>query len=129
MSGSFLLDTNIIIGLFARDKKIINRLLKVESVFIPSIVIGELFYGAYNSKKTKDNVEKINRLYRESNVLDITAITGDYYGQIKKDLKTRGTPLPENDIWIASIAQQYGLTLVTRDKHFERIEGIKVTNW
>jgi tRNA(fMet)-specific endonuclease VapC len=129
MSGSYLLDTNIIIGLFAKDKKIINHLLKVKSVFIPSIVIGELFYGANNSIKIKANVEKINQLHSESNVLDITSITGDYYGQVKKDLKTKGTPIPENDIWIAAIALQYGLTLATRDKHFGKIEGIKVTNW
>ena len=59
MSGKSLLDTNIIIALFANDEKIKTNLAKTDEVFIPSIVIGELFYGAYKSARAKENISKI----------------------------------------------------------------------
>ena len=46
------------------------------------------------------------------------------YGNIKAELRKKGKPVPENDIWIAAIAQRYQLTIVTRDKHFKEIESI-----
>ena len=51
------------------------------------------------------------------------------YGKIKNQLKEKGQPIPENDIWIAAIAQQYDLTLVTDDLHFDTITGLKIEKW
>ena len=51
------------------------------------------------------------------------------YGVIKQALREKGRPIPENDIWIAAIAQQYGLTLVTRDDHFTAIDGLTLEKW
>jgi tRNA(fMet)-specific endonuclease VapC len=51
------------------------------------------------------------------------------YGRIKSMLKARGTPLPENDIWIAAIAARHGLIVVTRDRHFHEIEELSVVSW
>jgi tRNA(fMet)-specific endonuclease VapC len=61
--------------------------------------------------------------------LECDATTANYYGQIKKELKEKGNPIPENDIWIAAIAKQHELELVSRDKHFEKIDNLKVTKW
>jgi tRNA(fMet)-specific endonuclease VapC len=44
-------------------------------------------------------------------------------------LRAKGHPIPENDIWIAAHAQQYELTLVTRDAHFSAVEGIGIEVW
>ena len=60
MSGRFLLDTNIIIALFSGDKAVTERLPSASAVFVPSIVLGELYYGARKSAKFKSNSAKID---------------------------------------------------------------------
>jgi tRNA(fMet)-specific endonuclease VapC len=55
--------------------------------------------------------------------------TAECYGQIRADLAKAGTPIPENDIWIAALAREQGMLLVTRDAHFQRISGLNIVNW
>jgi len=129
MSGNYLLDTNIVIALFDKDENVMNNIERAELIYIPSIVIGELYYGAYNSTKQKQNIEKINDFQNDANILNCDAITGIHYGKIKKELKEIGNPIPENDIWIAALAQQHNLELISRDKHFIKIDNLNVTKW
>ncbi len=129
MNGNFLLDTNIVIALFDKDDAIINKIKVSDKIFIPSIVIGELYYGAFNSSKKIENIEKINQFKLDANVLNCDSITAFYYGKVKKELKVIGNPIPENDIWIASLAIQYNLQLVSRDKHFYKIENLITIQW
>jgi tRNA(fMet)-specific endonuclease VapC len=51
------------------------------------------------------------------------------YGDVKNRLRLKGRPLPENDVWIAALALQYGLTLVTRDAHFQEVENLQTVAW
>jgi len=131
MSGkNYLLDTNIVINLFANQSTVVERIRSQSAnFFIPSIVIGELFYGAYQSTRKDDNVRRVESFARASIVLDCDLLTARYYGQVKSALKSKGTPIPENDVWIAAIAYQYQLTLVTRDKHFTHVDTINIENW
>lgn len=55
--------------------------------------------------------------------------TARSYGKIKNQLKVKGSPIPENDIWIAALADQYQLLLITGDKHFNNIEAISIETW
>ncbi len=48
------------------------------------------------------------------------------YGEIKNLLKEKGKPIPENDIWIAAIAKEHNLVLITKDKHFRLVDDIKI---
>jgi len=57
------------------------------------------------------------------------ATTAQQYGDIKNQLRAKGRPIPENDIWIAAIAMQYQLTLVARDGHFHEVDGLQVEAW
>ena len=59
----------------------------------------------------------------------IDAETARQYGEIKESLRAKGRPIPENDIWIAAIAFQYQLSLVTRDQHFSEIKGLAIKTW
>lgn len=129
MNGRFLLDTNIVIALFAQDSSVMERLQEAESVFIPSIVRGELFFGAYKSMLVDENVTRISDFAATSAVLACDAVTGRHYGQVKGGLQAKGRPIPENDIWIAATARQYDLTLVSRDGHFGEVEDLKVEAW
>lgn len=129
MSGSYLLDTNIIIGLFAGEESITKYLKQSEEIFISSIALGELYYGAQNSRRIQDNLDRIEELAANVTVLDCNADTARQYGVAKKRLKEKGRPLPENDIWIAALALQYDLVLVTRDAHFQHVEGLQSVQW
>lgn len=129
MSGRYLLDTNIIIALFADEVAVKNSLINANEVFIPSIAIGELCYGARKSGRSKENLERIDEFIALQYVLGCDAQTARYYGEIKNNLRVKGHPLPENDIWIAAIALQYNLMLVTRDAHFLEIENMQTVAW
>lgn len=129
MNGRFLLDTNIIIALFAKDPQIHDRISNVVEVFVPCIAIGELYFGAYKSVKVQENIIRIDEFALNNAVLSCNAETAKRYGDIKSHLKDKGQPIPENDIWIAAIAQQYDLTLVTKDPHFNAIENLKIKAW
>ncbi|MDX1942121.1 MAG: PIN domain-containing protein [Saprospiraceae bacterium] len=98
MNGDYLLDTNIVIALLAEEQAVLHKVNQATTVFIPAIIIGELYYGAYNSSKKEENEAKINAFGSSSNVIDC-------------------------DIFTA--AMQYDLTLVSRDAHFGHIDGLK----
>ncbi len=131
MSGNhnLLLDTNIIIGLFANEALILKQLIQSDNVFVPAIVLGELFYGAEKSGRVVANRRRVEQFAQANVILGTDATIAAYYGQVKQRLQASGRPIPENDIWIAAIAQQYQLTLVTRDQHFQHIAGLAVTSW
>jgi tRNA(fMet)-specific endonuclease VapC len=130
MNGNkFLLDTNIIIGLFANDSQIVKQLQKDTHTFIPVIALGELYYGAEQSKHKEANLKQIEKFSESSSTLECNEETAKFYAQIKSKLKLQGTPIPENDIWIAALAFQYELTLVTRDNHFKHIKSLKSVTW
>ncbi len=129
MSGSYLLDTNIVIALFARDAVVEDRLGRADSVFVPSIVLGELYYGAHKSTRVQANIGRIEELAAQSAVLSCDADTARHYGQIKNELRHKGRPVPENDIWIAALSIQHDLKLVTRDAHFADVSELGFENW
>lgn len=115
MNGKFLLDTNIIIALLANEKTVIEEIKKLKDLYVSSVVVGELYYGAFNSGKIDENVERINEFRTQVPILFCDDLTAKFYGQIKTQLKKNGTPIPENDIWIAALSFQHKLTLVSRD--------------
>jgi tRNA(fMet)-specific endonuclease VapC len=129
MSGRYLLDTNIIIALFAGDTAVKENLSKAEETFVPSIAIGELCYGAWKSARVQENLTRIDEFAVSSVVLGCDTDTARRYGEIKNALRIKGRPVPENDIWIAAIAFQHDLMLATRDEHFNEIEDLKVVTW
>jgi len=129
MNGKFLLDTNIVIGIFANDAAVMNSLANANEVFVPSIVLGELYYGAYRSSREEANISRINEFAVSSSVLTCDTETSQQYGKMKNSLRGKGRPIPENDIWIAAIAKQYELTLISRDDHFKEIDGLSIVAW
>ncbi|NWG14921.1 MAG: type II toxin-antitoxin system VapC family toxin [Acidobacteria bacterium] len=129
MSGRVLLDTNIVIALFAGEAAVEKRLSQTDAVFLPSIVLGELYFGARKSGKAEVNLTRIEDFAVSNSVLTCDSETAKAYGLIKGILQAKGRPVPENDIWIAAIAQQHHLTLVTRDTHFDQIDDLNIETW
>lgn len=94
MSGRYLLDTNIVIALFADEAIIKNNLAQVSEVFIPSFVIGELCYGARKSGRVQANLARVDELVTNSTVVGCDAETARQYGEVKNKLRLKGRPLP-----------------------------------
>jgi tRNA(fMet)-specific endonuclease VapC len=129
MSGNFLLDTSILIDLFAQDANILAQLEQAQNIYIPSIALGELHYGARKSSRTEKNLEQLEQLASQVVILSCDAETAYWYGIVKDGLRKTGKPIPENDVWIAAMALQHELTLATRDKHFQAVENLKSEMW
>jgi tRNA(fMet)-specific endonuclease VapC len=127
-AGNILLDTNCAIELIA-DVDVAEAFYAMGRAFISSISVGELSFGAYNSMHAERNLSNIRALLAEIPVLDCDAESADWYGRIRHQLKRSGKPIPDNDIWIASVALQYGLKLATKDRHFSHIEGLECIVW
>ena len=129
MSGRFLLDTNIVISLIAKEPATHERLASANEIFIPSIVVGELYFGAHKSHKVQENIARIEEFAENNAILPCDMDTAKQYGEIKHRLKVNGRPIPENDIWIAALAMQYSLTLAPNDAHFSEIENLQTETW
>jgi tRNA(fMet)-specific endonuclease VapC len=128
MAGDVLLDTNIVIAFFAGDSTVLAQLQR-STFFVPSIVLGELYAGARKSSRAAENLARIDAMIPSDIVLSCDAVTAHFYGIVKHALLMKGRPIPENDIWIAAIAGQYGLRLISRDTHFNEVEDLVVEAW
>lgn len=126
MNGRISLDTNIVIRLFKNDPVITKTLVTVSPFCLPIPVIAELLCTARNSSRQKENLKVYNEFIEVCNVLNITRETADHYSSIRLELKQKGRPIPENDLWIASICREQNLPLITGDAHFDNINGLKV---
>lgn len=129
MSGKYLLDTNIVIALFAEDIAVQKHMAKAGEIFIPVIVIGELYFGAFKSGRPRANTIRIENFAAGNTILVCDIGTSGEYGRIKNLLHKKEHPIPENDIWIAVLAMEHGLTLVSCDEHFKKIDGLKRAAW
>lgn len=130
MTGNkVLLDTNIISALLKGEPGIADKIDSTKSVFIPVIALGELYYGASYSKHVNKNTRNAQKIAQSYPLLLVDEETAVKYGSIKAALRKKGTPIPENDIWIAAIALQHDLTVITRDKHFKEVDGLSIQNW
>jgi len=126
MSGSILLDTNVIINILKNDKVTIQKVATYNKIYYPIIVIAELIYGAYNAQNTTKKLSEVEKIKTKGITLYVDDVTSYEYGKIKSNLKRNGTPIPENDIWIAAIALQNQLPVFTHDKHFKQVENLEI---
>lgn len=126
---NYIFDTNIIIGFLKNDKSIVSKLKIEKNINTSVITIGEMSYGAKNSNNPLKNMELYNEFFKYCNIFEITRKTSEYYADIRFELKKVGKPIPENDIWIAAIAKENDMVIVTRDKHLKDIDFIATEEW
>lgn len=125
MSGnSVVLDTSVAIAVLAGQ---VGSLLSSpgREFILPAPVIGELQYGALNSRRSSENLAEVERLVRRCRVLEITANTAAVYARLRLGLKSKGTPIPENDLWIAAACVEHQVPLATLDAHFDVVDGLE----
>lgn len=123
MSGDprFAVDTSFVIGVL---KGAVESSRPLSEVAFPFAVIGELRFGAMGGRDPQRKLAEIEEMVRRSTTLAADGETARVYANVRQRLNAAGTPLPENDIWIAAVCLQHGLTLLTLDRHFDRIEGL-----
>lgn len=128
----FLLDTDIVIYNMKGNANVQKHLLlhAQDAISISVVTLMELYYGAGKSQKTAANLAKVKMLEQSVNVLAIGLESAEIFGLLKSQLELGGNPLDDFDLLIASCAMSRNLTLVTNNiKHFQRIDGLKLTNW
>ncbi len=103
-----------------------SRLEKETTITVPSIVLGELYFGVYRSSNPVKHMQQVKQFIDNCEVFPIDAETAEIYAIVKTNLLKKGKPIPENDIWIAAIAKQCNLFLVTFDKHFFEVDDLKL---
>lgn len=126
----YCLDTNIIIDLWKGDLAIKKKLESISPncIFISSIVLCELYKGAYISKKVNFNVKLIKSFINNVSFVEFDYNACQVFGKEYARLKKLGKLPPESDLMIASIAKSNNLKIVTRDKGFKNI-NIEVEEW
>lgn len=129
MAGRILPDTNVVIAFFAGDVTVISEFNNADEIFLASVVLGELYYGARKSARSAQNVARVDAFAGNNVILSCDLETSQQYGVIKETLRAKGRMIPDNDIWIAATALQYALTLATRDSHFNEVDGLLIESW
>lgn len=98
-------DTSIVIAFFRQDQAVRQQLMSIDLV-TSTIVIGELYYGAYRAGNQARELANIAAVISQSRIVMCDLTTSEYYGRVREALHRQGTPVPENDIWIAASALQ-----------------------
>lgn len=109
-----------------------DRLLAEQpsSVVLCSVVKAELNFGARNSKRVAENLDRVNRFCRAFESLPFDDDAAEHYGSIRAQLKREGRPIGANDLLIASTALAANVALITRNVgEFKRVPGLDVEVW
>jgi predicted nucleic acid-binding protein len=98
-----------------------------QSIFIPSVVIGELFFGFMKGSRQQFNEKKLRQVVSrlKIEIIDVNTDVARKYAMICLSLQERGIKIPINDVWIAACCMEVGGILLTRDKHFELVDQIE----
>ena len=125
--NKILLDTNAYTSYLSGDEKVLEVLSRAKIVYISVIVLGELYSGFKSGNREEKNKKLLRNFINKLtvDVIEVSEETAEIFGEIKSYLKKNGTPIPINDIWIASNSVETGSVLITYDKHFKKVSGLR----
>ena len=124
-----ILDTNALSAFVDGDPGVGNVLRVQVRAAIPVIVLGEFRYGIAQSRKRASYEAWLDSYLSHFDVLAVTEETAISYSELRTALKRSGRPIPANDAWIASLALQHRLPVLSRDEHFDAVPGLDRTSW
>jgi len=129
----YLLDTNVCIQfLQGKNTILLERFASIaqHDKYLCSVVVGELYYGAYKSIRFEENMKKFQQFIVRFPLLNYDLKAAQYFGKFRADLAQRGTPIGPYDLQIAAIAVANGCTLVTHNTdEFSRIADLVLEDW
>lgn len=118
------LDTSVAIDVLAAAADA-RLLTSVSDHLLPAPVVGELRYGALNSRKALENPAKVDALVTRCVVLNVTVATAEVYARLRLALRQKGKPIPENDLWIAALCVEHQVPIAASDAHFDAIDDLQ----
>jgi tRNA(fMet)-specific endonuclease VapC len=124
-----ILDTNAVSALADGDSALARVLADVARFTLPVIVIGEFRFGLARSRHRERYERWLASLVTVSAVADVDLDTATHYARLRDELRTAGRPIPSNDTWIAALAVQHGLPVVSRDEHFDQVDQVRRIQW
>lgn len=130
MTGAdLLLDTNAAIAITKRDVMAMGLVMSFDAPALSLFTVGEMQFGVQKSARSAENLAAFMNLRRRMELLLPDQETAGVYGQARYALHRKGRPIPENDLWIAALALQHDLPLMTRDAHFSNFEKLRIAAW
>ncbi len=124
-----ILDTNAL-SAFADDAPAaVAAVSRAEHVSIPVIVLGEYRYGITHSARPHEHEDWLAKFLPFCRILEVTQRTTLWYADIRSELRRTGKPIPANDAWIAALCREHNLPLLSRDQHFDRVQGLRRLTW
>jgi len=122
------IDTNAYTAFLSGESSVRDKLIYATDILLPTIVLGELYYGFYKGTRLRDNLVFLTRFMHDKRVVlgEIDENVARTYGEIQAKLRKVGKPIPSNDMWIAATCIELGYTLVAKDKHYDEVEGLKL---
>lgn len=117
------IDTNRYRDFCEGDAACLDLVQRAERVYLPFITLGELRAGFLAGTRAGQNEGILDRFLSSPRVevLFPTAATTRQYAQLFLQLRTQGTPIPTNDLWIAALVVENDVHLFSRDAHFDRL--------
>ena len=129
----YLLDTNICIYIAKYQPPAVRQRFSqhnANELAMSVITLGELRFGAEKSQARAQALAAIEQLTNTLQIVEMPANAGEHYGQIRAELQRKGTPIGNNDLWLAAHARSQGWILVTNNqREFVRVPGLVVENW
>ena len=127
MSG-ILLDTSAYVAFLEGQPGICEEIRQASMIGLTPVFLAELYIGFVRDTKRDEDIKDFHAFLESPrvNIFDMTSETAKRYAKIHDDLRSRGRPIPTNDVWLAASAMEHGLELVTCDKHFEHVSQIIV---
>ena len=129
MAQGILLDSSVVIPHLRGRLDLAAQVAPAEQLFLPLTALGELYKGVFKSSQPQKNRFLLETFLQTVAVLYPDTATALHYAQISADLERKGTPIPENDVWIAAMALECAMPLATRDIHFNQVTGLQLLHW
>lgn len=126
---ALILDTNAISAFVGGDADLLRVIETETDLSIPAIVFGEYLFGIQQSRFRAKYEQWLKANLPLFELLNVGAATARHYAGIRHELKTAGRPIPSNDIWIAALAREHRIRVLSRDRHFEAVSGLALLDW
>jgi len=129
-----ILDTNAISAMSYQNKREEDRNLEIvlQEALQPYLsvpVLAEYQYGLIHSRHQQSLMAWLNQLKSSWPLLALDKMTAHFYAEIKNQLVKKGRMIPVNDLWIGALALQHQLPILSEDRHFDYISGVKRIGW
>ena len=124
-----IVDTNALSAFADGEPGVLAEIGKAQRIAVPVIVLGEFNFGIAQSRGRREYQAWINETLGLSQFLDVTSDTAAKYAEVRLELKRSGTPIPSNDLWIAALCRQHSLPLLSQDRHFDSVRGLRRVGW